>query len=233
MTLTVTLETESGTLTSRAATDGDQLRRIAERRFDLSISTATSFFEENAEAISSASLQMAVRFHKGGRLFVFGDGADATDAAHVAVEFVHPVIVGKRALPAIALTNDVASTSAKRFASAEAGPFSAMLGILGRPTDIALAIGDSTGPRITGALEQARTLGMLTLSIDTGAAPRTPNAPADHRFLLPSGDSLVAQEVGETLYHILWELVHLFLEHGCGDAAYEVRAGVASPEVQA
>lgn len=219
MTLAVTLETGSGTLSSRGVSDRDHLRRIAECRFDLSISTATAFFEENSEAISSASLQMAGRFHKGGRLFVFGDGADATDAAHVAVEFVHPVIVGKRALPAIALTNDVASISANRLAGEGRGPFAAMLGILGRPTDIALAIGDGTRPRITGALEQARALGMLTLFIDSSTPGGAQHAPAEHRFLLPSGDSLVAQEVGETLYHILWELVHLFLEHGCGDDA--------------
>ena len=54
---------------------------------------------------------MAQRFHQGGRLLAFGNGGSATDAQHVAVEFVHPVIVGKRALPSIALTNDTAFLS--------------------------------------------------------------------------------------------------------------------------
>ena len=54
---------------------------------------------------------MAVRFHRGGRLIVFGTGGPSADAQHVAVEFVHPVIVGKRALPAISLTADVATVT--------------------------------------------------------------------------------------------------------------------------
>ena len=52
---------------------------------------------------------MAVRFHRGGKLVCFGSGGPSTDAQHIAVEFVHPVIVGKRALPAISLTGDVAT----------------------------------------------------------------------------------------------------------------------------
>ena len=54
---------------------------------------------------------MALRFHRGGKLVVFGTGAASTDAQHVAVEFVHPVIVGKRALPAISLTSDAATVT--------------------------------------------------------------------------------------------------------------------------
>ena len=57
-----------------------------------------------AEAIAAACHAMAVRFHQGGKLLVFGTGSASTDAQHVAVEFVHPVIVGKRALPAISLS---------------------------------------------------------------------------------------------------------------------------------
>src|SRR5215469_14492436 len=62
-----------------------------------------------AESVSRACHAMAVRFHRGGKLIVFGNGGTATDAQHVVVEFVHPVIVGKRALPAISLTNDPAT----------------------------------------------------------------------------------------------------------------------------
>jgi D-sedoheptulose 7-phosphate isomerase len=51
---------------------------------------------DDAELVGRACHDMAVRFHRGGKLIVFGDGASATDATHIAVEFVHPVIVGKR-----------------------------------------------------------------------------------------------------------------------------------------
>ena len=64
---------------------------------------------DQAEAIPLACYDMAQRFHQGGKLIAFGNGGSSTDAQHIAVEFVHPVMVGKRALPALALTNDMAT----------------------------------------------------------------------------------------------------------------------------
>jgi D-sedoheptulose 7-phosphate isomerase len=64
---------------------------------------------ECADAISNGGAAMAARFSEGGKLIAFGNGAGSTDAQHLAVKFIHPVIVGKRALPALALTGDVAT----------------------------------------------------------------------------------------------------------------------------
>src|SRR6266702_3686688 len=64
---------------------------------------------DQAEAIALACYDMAQRFHQGGKLIAFGNGGSSTDAQHIAVEFLHPVTVGKRALPAISLTNDIAT----------------------------------------------------------------------------------------------------------------------------
>ena len=66
---------------------------------------------DRAGEIANAAHAMAVRFHQGGKLVVFGIGGAAADAQHVAVEFVHPVIVGKRALPAVSLTSDAATVT--------------------------------------------------------------------------------------------------------------------------
>jgi D-sedoheptulose 7-phosphate isomerase len=62
------------------------------------------FFAREAPRLASACREMSDRFLKGGRLLAFGRGPYATDAQHVSVEFVHPVIVGKRALPALDLS---------------------------------------------------------------------------------------------------------------------------------
>src|SRR5581483_2845969 len=62
------------------------------------------FFAVEAGRLAEACQEMAERFLKGGRLLAFGRGPYATDAQHVSVEFVHPVIVGKRALPALDLS---------------------------------------------------------------------------------------------------------------------------------
>ena len=76
------------------------LRVLVEARFAQSVSVPEVFFAQEAGRIAEACWAMARRFHSGGRLLAFGNGAGATDAQHVSVEFVHPVIVGKRALPA-------------------------------------------------------------------------------------------------------------------------------------
>src|SRR5215212_6039901 len=65
-----------------------------------------AFFEAEAPRLAEACHEMSRRFLAGGRLLAFGNGSAATDAQHVSVEFVHPVIVGKRALPALDLGPD-------------------------------------------------------------------------------------------------------------------------------
>ena len=62
------------------------------------------FFSREALRLAEACRSMSERFLQGGRLLAFGRGPYATDAQHVSVEFVHPVIVGKRALPALDLS---------------------------------------------------------------------------------------------------------------------------------
>ena len=85
-------------------------RRRRRRRSRAASADAPSWPAQAGE-VAAACHAMAVRFHQGGKLVVFGTGAASTDAQHVAVEFVHPVIVGKRALPAISLTTDVATVT--------------------------------------------------------------------------------------------------------------------------
>jgi D-sedoheptulose 7-phosphate isomerase len=155
-----------------------------------------AFFAREGERIARLCHRMAERFARGGRLIAFGEGPVArSDARHVAVEFVHPVIVGKRALPALALT-------------AEGGPVAGQLALLAEPADIALAFGEH--PDTVAAVELARERGCLTLAAaHVGAewelSPRALPGVED--------DAFVEQELVETLYHVLWELVHVFLEH--------------------
>jgi D-sedoheptulose 7-phosphate isomerase len=140
------------------------------------------FFEAEAERLAQLCREMADRFAAGGRLVAFGDTPGArSDVRHVAVEFVHPVIVGKRALPAIGLEPE-------------------LVALLAEPDDIAMGFGD-VGP----AMAAARERGCLTI----GFAP----VGAEHEFEPPSADPSIRQELVETLYHVLWELVHVFLEH--------------------
>ena len=80
---------------------------VVHQHFAQSIAATTRFFASEVPAVADCCRQMAERFNRGASLFVMGEGAQASDAQHVAVEFVHPVIVGKRAPPALALTSDI------------------------------------------------------------------------------------------------------------------------------
>jgi D-sedoheptulose 7-phosphate isomerase len=174
--------------------------------------------------VAAACHAMAVRFHRGGKLVVFGNGGPSTDAQHVAVEFVHPVIVGKRALPAISLTGDVATVTGVAVRKGLDEIFAHQIRILAEPADIALGISsDGNCPNVLRGLEVAHDLGMLTVALVGGAAGGAIGvSPAvDHVLVARSDDARVVKEVHVTTYHILWELVHVFFE----------QPGLLGPEV--
>jgi D-sedoheptulose 7-phosphate isomerase len=189
------------------------LRALVDARFGQSTSLPQAFFTEQAASISQACWAMAKRFHQGGRLLAFGNGASASDAQHVSVEFVHPVIVGKRALPALALTNDSAALSSLSTEGMGA-PFARQLATLARPRDIALGFSpDGRCANVVEALRAAKGMGLLTLGMAGGDGGDLAQAGLDFSFVVPSRDPFLVQEVHETLYHVLWELVHVFFEH--------------------
>jgi D-sedoheptulose 7-phosphate isomerase len=170
-------ETESLTIRSRA----QLLRRngIFER-----------FFDTEVPRLAEACHEMSRRFLAGGRLLAFGNGSAATDAQHVSVEFVHPVIVGKRALPALDLGPD----------------FERRLPVLLRPEDMVMGFAfPEADESVEHAVRLARERGALTFGL-TGEA-------GEYSFAPPDGDPFVVQEVFEVLYHVLWETVHVYFEH--------------------
>lgn len=184
--------------------------------FERSNRAAEVFFAAEAARIAEACWAMARRFHQGGRILAFGNGAAATDAQHISVEFVHPVIVGKRALPALALTNDSAALSAlHRDSSPRVGvAFARQIAVLGRAADMAIGFSpDGRCANVLQALDEARGIGMLTLALAGGDGGPLATADLDFCFVVPDHDPLVVQETHEMLYHVLWELVHVFFEH--------------------
>ncbi|MGE5289332.1 MAG: SIS domain-containing protein [Micromonosporaceae bacterium] len=169
---------------------------------------------DRAGAVADACHAMARRFHLGGRLLVLGTGAASTDAQHVAVEFVHPVIVGKRALPAISLACDIATVTGLAERDGPAEVFAHQIRLLADPVDIALGISSDGNCRsVLRGLAAGHELGMLTVALtggDGGAIARS--TAVDHLLVARSADPRVVKEVHVTTYHVLWELVHVFFE---------------------
>ena len=149
----------------------------------------SAFFEAESERLARLCHRMAERFARGGRLIALGSSPGArSDARHVAVEFVHPVIVGKRALRALALT-------------AEGGPLESQVELAVEPDDMAIALGEARArPWRSPASAAASPLGFE-------------DAGAEWEFDPPAADPSIRQELVETLYHVLWELVHVFFDH--------------------
>jgi D-sedoheptulose 7-phosphate isomerase len=183
----------------RSSTGGARLTQalradVVERALADRTRANRDFFDAESERLARLCHRMAERFARGGRLIAFGRSPAArSDARHVAVEFVHPVIVGKRALPAIGLAG-------------EGGGLAEQVALLAEPDDIAIGFGaDEDGGEAASAIALARERGCLTLAF----AP----AGAEWEFEPPSLDAPVRQELVETLYHVLWELVHVFFDH--------------------
>src|SRR5580693_1876901 len=160
------------------------------------------FFLQEAPRLALACREMSERFLRGGRLLAFGRGPYATDAQHVSVEFVHPVIVGKRALPALDLSL----------------AFAPWLKTLVQADDMVMGFGPPEGDReVWTALEAASERGAMTFAL--------PGASGSYFAGPTTYDPFIHQELIEVLYHTLWETVHVFFErrelgHDVGEAGF-------------
>jgi D-sedoheptulose 7-phosphate isomerase len=169
------------------------------------------FFRAEANRIEALVRAMAARFSNGGRLYVMGNGGSATDAQHISLEFFHPIIEKRKALPAIALTADQALLTAISNDRDFAKIFADQLRVLARPGDMALAVSTSgKSPNLVQALETARELGLLTIAFTGKDGGRLPDL-AEYCFVVPSFSIHRIQETHVTLYHIVWDLVHVAL----------------------
>jgi len=149
-----------------------------------------------AEDLAAASLAMARRFAAGGTLWCVAPGWEP-HAHHMAVEFVHPVIVGKRALPAFALTGPDLVPRAR---------------VAVRSGDLLIAVAAGQDPTVADLMRRAPAWGAASAWI--GSGPRPPAGAADHVLWIDDPDPM-APATGRfvLLYHLLWELTHVCFEH--------------------
>jgi hydrogenase maturation factor len=146
--------------------------------------------------LAAAALDLARRFHAGATLWVISPQWEP-HAHHVAVEFVHPVIMGKRALPSVALVDPDPVAQAR---------------VAAGPGDLLLAVASADEPAVIDAMRRAPAWGALTLWI--GSGPRPPAGAANHILWIDSDDPMIpATGRFVLLYHLLWELTHVCFEH--------------------
>lgn len=152
--------------------------------------------DELAADLAAAAFTLARRFAAGATMWSIAPGSEP-HAQHIAVEFIHPVIMGKPALPAVAITGpdlvDVVRVSV-------------------RPGDIVIAVSGHDDPEVRSVMHRTRAWGATTVWIGSGKRPKF--GAADHVLWLADPDPRVLATGGFVLfYHLLWELTHVCLEH--------------------
>jgi D-sedoheptulose 7-phosphate isomerase len=200
--------------------DAALLQSVADKAAD-SRDTNARLFAEQGEALVAAARTIADVYRGGGRLFAMGNGGSSCDAAHIAVEFNHPVTAGRPALAAINLGADIAMITAvgndvgfehvflrQLVAQAQAGD-----GLIGVSTS-----GNSLN--LIAAFAKAKEIGLATIGLAGGDGGQMRQAGTlDHCLVVPSSSIHRIQECHVAIYHILWDLVHTLLADDRGAAA--------------
>jgi D-sedoheptulose 7-phosphate isomerase len=170
-----------------------------------------AFVEAHADEIAACTRALAERFGAGGRLLAMGNGGSACDAQHVAVEFQHPIVEKRRALPALALAADTALLTAVGNDADFSQVFARQIDLLARPGDAVLGISTSgASANVNRGLRRARDKGLLTI----GFSGRDGGAMIDlcqFCFVVPTWSIHRVQETHTLLLHLLWDHVHVAL----------------------
>jgi D-sedoheptulose 7-phosphate isomerase len=175
--------------------------------------TAAQFFESQADTLVVAAHALAQMWRKGGRLFAMGNGGSSCDAAHITVEFLHPITAGRPALPAIHLGADLAMISAVGNDVGFDQVFARQLIAQARESDGLIGFSTSgNSANLLAAFAVAKEHGLATFGFAGGDGGRMKTCGfVDHCLIVETASVHRVQECHVAAYHILWDLVHTLL----------------------
>jgi D-sedoheptulose 7-phosphate isomerase len=196
----------------RGALEAALIESIASKAAE-SRATNERLFAEAAPVLLGAGTAIAGAYRRGGRLLAMGNGGSSCDAAHVAVEFVHPVTAGRPALTAINLAADSAALSAVGNDVGFEHVFVRQLHAHGRAGDALIGISTSgSSANLIAAFAAARACGIATIGFTGGdGGEMRRSGLVEHCLVVPSSSIHRIQEAHVVAYHILWDLVHALL----------------------
>jgi D-sedoheptulose 7-phosphate isomerase len=181
------------------------------KAFEESIEVKKKFAEENVDTIIEAAKVIADAFNKGKKLILFGNGGSATDASHIAAEFINRFQKERPSLPAISLNADMAviTSIANDYDFSEI--FAKQLKSLSDEGDVVIAISTSgNSPNILKAMDVAKRRRLTTIAF-TGMKGDKFASKATYAFIVPSDKTPHIQETHITLGHILCRMVEEIL----------------------
>lgn len=181
------------------------------RAFKDSISIKQKFADENVDAIIEVSKLLAETFSRGGKLLLFGNGGSASDASHIAAEFVNRFRKERPAFPAIALNTDTAVLTSIANDYDYADIFARQLKAFAQEGDVVIAISTSgSSPNVVKAVDAANKKKLKTIAF-TGAKGDRLASKCDYVFAVPSDNTPRVQETHITLGHVLCQMVEEIL----------------------
>ncbi|HXX75000.1 MAG TPA: D-sedoheptulose 7-phosphate isomerase [Nitrospiraceae bacterium] len=183
------------------------MKEQAIQAFEESAAVKQQFVRDHAGRIEQVVKLIATAFREGRKVLLFGNGGSATDAAHLAAEFVGRYHRERAPLPAIALATDIAAITCIANDYGYDELFARQVRAHGQKGDIAIAISTSgNSANVLKGVEAARTIGMATIAWTGGSGGKLA-AMVDHPFVVPSKVTARIQETHITLGHVLCELI--------------------------
>lgn len=182
-------------------------REQVEQRFRESGEVKSQFVQTYADQIVKVADLIIASLQSGGKVLLFGNGGSATDASHIAGEFVGRYDRERTPLPALALATDMAAVTCIANDYEFADIFARQINGLGKEGDIAIAISTSgNSPNVLKGVEAAKQVGLATIAW-TGKGGGKLADIVEFPFVVPSKVTARIQECHITLGHVLCELV--------------------------
>lgn len=187
------------------------MRSKIQKAFKDSIAVKQQFVDENIDTIIEVSKLIAEAFSMGNKLLLFGNGGSASDASHLAAEFVNRFKKERPALPALALNTDMAVLTSISNDYDYADIFERQIKALAQENDVVMAISTSgSSPNIIKAINAAKKKKLKTIAL-TGAKGDKLASQCDYIFVVPSSDTPRVQETHITLGHVICQMVEEIL----------------------
>ncbi len=196
------------------------LESVRQKALD-SVAIKRKFFEDNGEAVVAVAHALADIYRRDGRLFSMGNGGSSCDAAHIAVEFLHPVTAGRPALTAVNLSADTAMLTAVGNDVGFAHVFVRQVIAQARRGDGLIGISTSgNSENLLAAFRAAKQIGIVTIGLAGGDGGKmAASVDVDHCLVVSSDSIHRVQETQVAIYHILWDLTHTLLADDRGNLA--------------
>jgi D-sedoheptulose 7-phosphate isomerase len=200
--------------------DAALLESVRQKAQD-SVETKRGYFESNATAVVAVAHAIAEIYRRDGRLFCMGNGGSSCDAAHIAVEFLHPITAGRRALTAVNLVADTAMMTAVGNDVGFEHIFVRQVIAQARRGDGLIGVSTSgNSSNLLAAFAKAKEMGVTTIGLSGGDGGKmAARGTLDHCLVVESDSIHRVQETHVAIYHILWDLTHSLLADERGGLA--------------